>query len=319
MEVEYQGRRCAAKKLHTFLYEAANPSRKEAMLMAFEAECSLLSKLDHPSIVRFLGIYFKRGSQLPILMMEYVPTNLSSLLDTHGILPDIITYGILRDVALGLCYLHGMTPPVIHRDLSANNVLLTSNMYAKISDLGVAKFMSLNPDPMTQTQKPGTPSYMPPETMVAQPRYTTKLDVFSFGVLIVHMLTAQWPIPAEVFREDPTDPNQTLPVSELDRRSEFICKIQEDHPLMEQIQQCLRNNSTRRPDMAAVLEEIEYIIAQLPPSSVENRSQLVQQIVNPERKQIKQEAETKVTDTLRRVAFDISVEAHRSGFSNKVN
>ncbi len=150
--------------------------------------------------MQFLGVYFEQATQLPVLVMEYLHTTLAACIKKYGILPKEIGYGILRDVALGLRYIHEHSPPIIHRDLSSNNVLLTTNMSAKISDLGVAKILNLNPsqmDLMTQTQTPGTPSYMPPEAMVARPKYTNKVDIFSYGVMMVHMLSGQWPIPGE--------------------------------------------------------------------------------------------------------------------------
>ena len=116
---------------------------------------------------------------------------LSICLERYGILPQEISYGIMQDVALGLCFLHERSPPIIHNDLSANNVLLTSNMNAKLSDLGVAKILNLTParmTQMTQTKAPGTPCYMPPEALTTKPKYTTKIDVYSYGVLIIHTL-----------------------------------------------------------------------------------------------------------------------------------
>jgi len=70
--------------------------------------------------------------------------------ERYGVLPEEIRYGILRDVALGLVYLHEHSPPIIHRDLSASNVLLTSNMNVKLSDLGVAKILNLTPAQMAK-------------------------------------------------------------------------------------------------------------------------------------------------------------------------
>ena len=68
----------------------------------------------------------------------------------YGVLPEAISYGILHVVALGLRYLHEHSPSIIHRDLSANNVLLTSSMNGKISDLGVTKILNITPAQMTQ-------------------------------------------------------------------------------------------------------------------------------------------------------------------------
>ena len=94
--------------------------------------------------------------------MEFLPTTLTQCLDRYGIMPEEINYSILQDVALGLRYLHDRHDPIIHRDLSANNVLLTADMRAKISDLGVAKILEEHPTRMfTMTKTPGTQCYMP--------------------------------------------------------------------------------------------------------------------------------------------------------------
>ena len=128
--------------------------------------------------------------------MEFLPTNLTSCIEQYGILPKEISYSILHDVALGLCYLHSQTLPIIHRDLSSNNVLLTPNMTAKISDLGVARILNLTPLQVSRmTQTPGTPAYMPPEVMVANPNYNTSVDEFSYGIMMIHMFSGQWPKP----------------------------------------------------------------------------------------------------------------------------
>lgn len=87
-------------------------------------------------------------------------------------------------MALGLYYLHTQSPPIVHRDLSANNVLLTYNMGAKISDLEVARILNLTPLQASRlTQTLGTPAYMPPEVMVASPKYDTSIEEFSFGIM----------------------------------------------------------------------------------------------------------------------------------------
>ena len=154
LELEYMGLKCAGKKIHELL-EQGDASYT---VRRFEEECRLLSQVRHPSIVQFLGVCFQQGVRAPILVMEFLPTNLTSCIERYGILSKEISYSILHDVALGLCYLHSQTPPIIHRDLSSNNVLLTPNMTAKISDLGVARILNLTPLQVSRmTQTPGTP------------------------------------------------------------------------------------------------------------------------------------------------------------------
>ena len=241
-ELKFQGLKCVGKKIHDELFNSATPLEQAAMLERFAGECELLGGLHHPCIVQFLGVYFDQGSPLPVLVMEYLHTTLSACLERYGVLPKEISYGILHDVILGLCYLHELSPSIIHRDLSANNVLLTSNMNAKISDLGVAKILNLSPaqmTQMTQTKAPGTPCYMPPEALIAKPKYTSKLDIYSYGVLIIHTLCGRWPFPGEAFHLDPRNPGTIIPVSEVECRAEYLQEIGNDHPLMGVICQCL--------------------------------------------------------------------------------
>ena len=174
LEVEYLGLKCAGKRIHELLQRQGDNTYT---ICRFEEECRLLSQLRHPNIVQFLGVHFQPGKQVPILVMEFLPTNLNSCIEKYGILPNEISYSILHDVALGLYYLHKQTTAIIHRDLSANNVLLTSNMTAKISDLGVARILNLTPL-QRMTQNPGPAAYMPPEVMNANPTYDTSIDIF---------------------------------------------------------------------------------------------------------------------------------------------
>ena len=135
----------AAKTIYDFLREAKAATE-------FVRECQLMSTLRHPNIVQFLGVAFFPGSRLPAPVMERLLTSLHDLLapDTPP-LPGAVTplsffsmalkCSVLHNVACGLAYLHERLPPVIHRDLSARNVLLDSEMVAKIADLGVARIV----------------------------------------------------------------------------------------------------------------------------------------------------------------------------------
>ena len=279
-ELEYHGLKCVGKKILGILFELASPHEKASMLERFAGECELLSGLHHPCIVQFLGVWFEQRSQFPILVMEYLHTTLSACLERYGVLPEVISYGILRDVALGLRYLHERSPPIIHRDLSANNVLLMSNMNAKIADLGIAKIFNLTPAQMslmTQTKAPGTPCYMPPEAFTAKPKYTSKIDIYSYGVLIIHTLCGRWPFPEDVFRPDPRNPDAVIPISEIERRAEYLQEIGNDHPLMVMIHQCLSNVPARRPEAPILLDQISTILSALPQPFI-NQVEMVQRL-----------------------------------------
>jgi serine/threonine protein kinase len=158
--------------------------------------------------------------------MEFLPTNLTSCIEQYSILPKEISYSILHDVALGLCYLHSQTPPIIHRDLSSNNVLLTPNMTAKISDLGAARILNLTPLQVSRTtQTPGTPAFMPPEVMVANPKYDASVDNFSYGIIMIHMFSGQWPEPQ--VGQTQIEGGKLIPVTEAERREVFLKAIEE--------------------------------------------------------------------------------------------
>ena len=272
--VKYRGLKCAGKKLHIILTEQGG----REIVYRFEGECRLLAQMRHPNIVQFIGVYFEEDSENPILIMEFLPTTLARCIDTYGVLPQEISYSILHDVALGLCHLHSQTPPIVHRDLSANNVLLTPNMTAKISDLGVAKILNLTPLQLTRmTQAPGTLAYMPPEALSPNPRYDTRIDEFSFGVLIIHILCGRWPMPCEAVRVNPANRAQLLPVSEAERREEYLQDIGNAHSLMDLIRRCVSNDPEQRPRAADIVQQMEHMTRQFPPT-FSNRVTMLRQI-----------------------------------------
>ena len=280
VEVDYKGMRCAGKKIHSIL---SQPGEGDRLVGRFDEECRLLSALRHPHVVQFLGIFFDRETDLPVLVMEFLPVTLAQCLDRYRLLPEEVNYAILRDVALGLRYLHEQRPPVIHRDLSANNVLLTGDMTAKISDLGVAKILRLSPAQMSRmTRAPGTNSYMPPEALRPDPRYDVAVDVFSFGVMMVHVLSSQWPLPSEATQVDPHNPTRVIGLSEAERRAEYLDTIGRGHPLMRLIGRCLSNSPNLRPTASDLVERMREATAQHP-LTFSNRVEMMQRITSNER------------------------------------
>ena len=150
-----------------------------------------MSDLCHPNIVQFLGVCFIPDCQLPLLLMERLEGNLDDLLETVPNMPLLLKQSMLEDVVRGLIYMHQHDPQIVHRDLTAKNILLTSSFVAKITDFGNSRIVNLQPGQLAQTMSrlPGTPLYMPPEALTASSRYGPSLDVFSFGHLALFTLT----------------------------------------------------------------------------------------------------------------------------------
>ena len=263
LEVKYRGQRCAGKKIHEVLLTQGSSAYA---IRRFKEECRLLSQICHPNIVQFVGVYFHKNADIPILVMEFLPMNLTSCIQKEGVLPREICYSILDDVAQGFLYLHSQTPPIVHRDLSSNNILLSTSMTAKISDLGVARILDLSPLQVTQmTQTPGTPAYMPPEVMIANPRYDKSVDEFSYGILMIHVLSGRWPEP-QVGQVRTEVGGRLVPVSEAERRKIFLNRIGENHPLMELILQCISNDPHLRPSVQVITEKLAMMVQLFPHS-----------------------------------------------------
>ena len=259
-ELEYMGLKCAGKKIHDILL---NKTMKSYTVRRFEEECRLLSEVRHPNIVQFLGVYVCEEHDLPILVMEHLPSTLGSCIEKYGVLPQEISYSILYDIALGLCYLHSQTPPIIHRDLSSNNVLLSHSLTAKISDLGVARIPNMSPLQVSHmTQTPGTPAFMPPEVMGANPNYNKSVDEFSYGVTTIHVLSGAWPEP----QTGPTHKRHSIliPISEAKRREIFLLKIGNNHPLMDLILKCVDNDPGQRMNANEITERLAKMVSDHP-------------------------------------------------------
>ena len=262
-EYTYRELRCAGKKLLPILTECTTRQQNRAILEKAAEECILLSNFKHPNIVQFLGVHFEDGDPVPILIMEYVPYTLSRFLaSSNKAIPPEITYGILVDVARALCYLHGGDPIVIHRDLSANNVLLTSDLRAKVSDLGTARILNVSineKDKRCQMMSkcPGTPVYMPPEARSENPDYDENLDCYSYGVLILHILSGEWPVPVDKVHNE--SDQVVVVLKDIQRRQKYIEMIDENHPLMDLMKNCLDERKSKRPSARDILARVEEV------------------------------------------------------------
>ena len=261
----YGGIKCAAKKPHGFFYSFSNGNQHKDAVVRFREECNCMSEMNHPNIVHFWGMYQATDEPGPMLILEYHPTNVATLIDRFGKpLPDELAFSLLRGVAKALKYLHGRSVPIIHRDLTANNVLVSSNLQPKVSDFGMsARFLQAGADNMTQA--PGNLTYMPPESLCQNPQYNTKIDIFSFGVLAMHMLSGEWPTPHSSAVH--AHPGGLEAISEITRRKHYLDKIGSEHALMGMILQCIHNDPQQREEAAVIVRQMEEITTRFPMSS----------------------------------------------------
>jgi len=171
----------------------------EDNVKAFRAEILLTATLRHPNIVHFVGACW--GKELTCLVLEWVPSgSIGSLLEDDpggGALRwDEPLLRLACDVARGMAYLHGREfiddfdgrrkRGVLHRDLKPDNVLVTAHLRAKIADFGGSRALDASALAATTV---GTPLFCAPEIMRGE-AYDEKVDVYSFGVMLVDMASA---------------------------------------------------------------------------------------------------------------------------------
>ena len=260
--VEVDGVQCIAKRVQDILlgeegHENVGGDQRRAMQLKFRQECILLSKIRHPNIVQFMGVRYGQDMYDLTLVMERLPMDLQKCLEKCNadkfFIPLSIRFSILLDVTYGLLHLHNRS--ILHRDLTAGNILLTSSMRAKIADLGVSRIVESRHSQKLSTL-PGTIGYMPPEALQDEPEYNLKLDIFSFGVLALFVALQQFP---NFSWHRAPEAIAVKEEAELYKRRKWISTIGEQHYLYPLIHQCLQDNSVARPstiELNAMLKEL---------------------------------------------------------------
>ena len=223
----FRGTRVAAK----CFYQQILVSRYNRQL--FNREMNMAARLRHPNLVQFIGASLEGE---PVILTELMTTSLRAELE-KGPIHHTHIVSISLDVARALNYLHLMQPqPIIHRDISSANVLLDplpdNHWKAKISDYG-----SVNLVRELGTVGPGNPVYAAPEANIPS-HQSPKMDVFSFGVLLVEMLTDEFP--------------------QVDARQRLIDSINHGE-FVELIRRCLNEERDQRPSANEIITNINEV------------------------------------------------------------
>ncbi|XP_059663692.1 MDIS1-interacting receptor like kinase 1-like [Cornus florida] len=215
-------------------------------------EVDLLGRLRHRNIVRLLG--FLHNNTDAMILYEYMQNgSLGEAL--HGkqagrLLVDWVSrYNIAVGVAQGLAYLHhDCHPPVIHRDVKPNNILLDANLEARIADFGLARMMIKKNE--TVSKVAGSYGYIAPEY-----GYTLKVDeksdIYSYGVVLMELLTGKRPLDPEF--------GESVEIVEWIRR-----KIQYNKALEEALDPSVGNCRYVQEEMLLVLQIAMLCTAKLP-------------------------------------------------------
>ena len=250
---------CAAKIMHPTLFDLRDPGT-DSYLHKFREECHLLSLARHPNVVQYLATYYDPDTRLPVLLMELCDESLTTFLErSPGPLSYHVQLNICLDIALALVYLH--SNGLIHRDLTGNNVLMIAGTRAKITDFGMSKLATGNPRMTALTLCPGNLLYMSPEALDEAKSYTAKLDIFSFGVIVIQILTRQFPNPTDRFctvHVPQLNDEVRRVVPETERRQAHLQLIPDTHSLKPLALQCLKKEM-QRPSALQLSERLSEL------------------------------------------------------------
>ena len=231
----FKGSKVAVKSFHPAILE------HDTVLQRLIREINIVAQVRHPNLVHFIAAILDETP--PMIITELLDINLRKAYEQKEVVPSHYL-SILRDIAYGLHHLHSLQQPIIHRDISSPNVLLqqqpNGGWLAKVSDFGSANFAK-----DARTAGEGAIIYSAPETfpptvsdpVSEPPLLTTKVDVYSYGVVVCELVTSQMP----------TSERYRAMLEQVQRKWVFMYEL---------ITRCTKRDPLHRPTMADILDEL---------------------------------------------------------------
>ncbi|TVU19952.1 hypothetical protein EJB05_36135, partial [Eragrostis curvula] len=233
----------------------------------FKNEIELLSRVHHRNLVSLIGFCYEQEEQM--LVYEYISNGtLRENLQARGTNLDWKKrLRIALGSARGLAYLHELAdPPIIHRDIKSTNILLDDDLKAKVADFGLSKLVADTEKGHVSTQVKGTVGYLDPEYYMTQ-QLSEKSDVFSFGVVMLELVSGRLPIEAGkyIVREvrlaiDPSDRDHYGLRGLLDPAITDAARTAGFRQFVQLAMRCVDESAAARPTMGEVVKEIEAML-----------------------------------------------------------
>ncbi|GMI85949.1 BLUE LIGHT-DEPENDENT H+-ATPASE PHOSPHORYLATION [Hibiscus trionum] len=218
---------------------------------AFRDELALFQKIRHPNVVQFLGAVTQSSPMM--IVTEYLPKgDLRAYLKRKGPLKPMTALRYALDIARGMNYLHENKPaPIIHRDLEPSNILRDDSRHLKVADFGVSKLLTVKEDkPLTCLE--ASYRYVAPEVF-SNHDYDTKVDVFSFALILQEMIEGCPPFSA---KQD----NDVPKAYAARERPPFKAPAKNySHGLKELIEDCWNEKPAKRPTFRQIITKLESI------------------------------------------------------------
>ncbi|XP_038721934.1 proline-rich receptor-like protein kinase PERK9 [Tripterygium wilfordii] len=239
----------------------------------FKAEVEIISRIHHCHLVSLVGYCISESRRL--LVYDYVPNN-TLYFHLHGEGRPVLDWAsrikIAAGAARGLAYLHeDCHPRIIHRDIKSSNILLDNNFEARVSDFGLAK-LALDANTHVTTRVMGTFGYMAPE-YASSGKLTDKSDVFSFGVVLLELITGRKPVDASQPLGEESLVEWARPLLSHALENEEFQGLadprlgknyveSEMFRMIEAAAACVRHSAVKRPRMRQVVRAFDSIAAE---------------------------------------------------------